>query len=945
MKTYLSIVLCLLIGFFAQQASAQSKLSPADKIEISYNAKLMIKELESLLNVISNENITLSQTEMLIANSFSSENPNQLFYDQNAIVEDDVNPRHYKADDAVDLSALRYLQDLDIFYKKTGSPTIQFDSIKSSAVERKSYTYVRVYFQSNFGSTHKEVANRYRSGKRIAELRADKEGSQWKTRIVSIVFLGEDEKFEEVNYQMAESISLAMGGSESLSSDSRAAEIEARAKEIEAEYLRKFEEDIQARKARFEKEKQATYTSLVDRGDRALEEEEFQKALAAYEEAQAVDPYQVSLLKKINSVKQIVDDKARMESAQFLAAEKLGRLNGTIHNYETSLKHYRQALKLRPGIEEIEMKIKEMDQNQIYLADLEARYGKDYQAGIKVYNKELKKKGENPDLYLARGKCYLEIEKIKQAVNDFTKAIKLYPDLREAYLLRGSIAEKEQNYNKAITDFGLAISTFRNDPDLLRRRAKLFVLTRQDEKGIEDYTEAIEFSPQRVELYKERGIIRNRIEIHSDAVNDFAQVVRLSPEDPEGWYYRGLSYLGLQEFSAASDDFIKARNNGLNKTGREHLKKIADDYFKSGQNAYAQKNFSFARESFTHATEVEPKYKEAWFNKGESAFKEEKYLEAIEDYSQVLKLDGNYYMAFQQRGLSRQKLGQLSLAVKDFENSMAVEPAYLPSYIYAGDTYQALGKLDRALTCYDKLLQRDYAQAEVQFKAGKLRTQIGNHPQAVKNLSAALKEEKDFAEAYYYRGKAYEGMKDLSRAFADYSSAIKYQPNFPAAYLSRGNVHFKNGKFKKAVPEYTQALKQKEGYAEAYIQKARTQYRLGENISAIQSFKYAFKLNNSFETSENLWELAYSYLNGGNIEEAKEHFVMAQGGSPEIPHQIKMGMGLIKIKEGDRDSGLLLLKEAFKEGKYKTAVLKKHPALKSFKKDKSVKELVSRFGR
>lgn len=943
MTRFLPITLTLLMGIFSQQVFTQNTLTPADKIEITYNAKLMIKEMESLFNVISNENITLSQTEMLIENSFSPENPNQLFYDKDAIIEDDINPKHQTGVRGVDLSAMRYLQDLDIFYKKTASPSISFDSIKSSAVEQKTYTYVRVYYRSTFSSRHKEVPNPYLPGQRIAELRADKEGTQWKTRIVSIVFKPKEEKFEEVNYQMSEPISLAMGGS--LNSDSRAAEIEARAKEIEAEYLRKFEEDIQARKDRFEKEKRSTYKSLVLRGDKAVAKEDFPKALKAYEEAQAVDPYQVDLLKKINGVKQVVDDKARMETAQFIAAEKLARITAQIHDYGASLKHYRQALKLRPGIEEIEQKIKEMDQNQIYLSDLKSRFGEDYQAGIKVYNKELKKQNNNPDLYLARGKCYLKIDKSKQAVSDFTKAVKIYKDLREAYVIRGSIAEAESEYNKAITDFGLAISTFRNDPDLLKRRAKLYVLTKQPEKAIEDYTEAIDFSPQRVDLYKERGLIRHRLKKHGDAVHDFAQVVRLSPKDPEGWYYRGLSYLGLGEYTAASEDFGLARFNGLNDAGREHLKSIASDYFTAGEDAYAQKKFSEARENYTHATEVVPTFVEAWFKKGEATFLIRKYLESIEDYTQVLKLDSQYFMAFQQRGMARRALGQLSMAVADFEATIRVKPDYLPSYTYAGDTYQALGKLDNALTSYDNLLMRDVEQPEVQFKAGKLRTQIGNFPQAIKNLNLAIKYQKEYPQAYFYRGKAYEGTKDLNRALSDFNSAIKYDGAFAEAFLARGNVYFQNDKYKKALAEYNLALGFREGYAESHLQKARTQYRMGQHALAIQGFKYAFKLNEALITSQNIRELAFTYLNSGNIDEARDQFEMALEGTQKVPHDVLLGRALIDLHEGNRDEGLDGLKSAFQAGGYRTDELKKHPALKRYKKDKSVKGLISRYGR
>ncbi|MEM6806590.1 MAG: hypothetical protein AAF696_34640, partial [Bacteroidota bacterium] len=86
-------------------------------------------------------------------------------------------------------------------------------------------------------------------------------------------------------------------------------------------------------------------------------------------------------------------------------------------------------------------------------------------------------------------------------------------------------------------------------------------------------------------------------------------------------------------------------------------------------------------------------------------------------------------------------------------------------------------------------------------------------------------------------------------------------------------------------------------------------------------------------------------LASGKMAEAKDYFEKALGEKSEMPHQVKMGMALIKLKEGDREEGLSELKEAFQEGKYPTSTLKKHPVLKNFKKDKSVKSLISRYGR
>src|ERR1051325_5287526 len=106
-----------------------SDLTIADRAEIRYKAELLVHELESLLNIITNKDITLTETRDLIANSYGN-SKNKIFFNADAIIEDDINPNHTTFEDPRDASAEKYLNDFDLLYIKGEDPSISFSNIK-----------------------------------------------------------------------------------------------------------------------------------------------------------------------------------------------------------------------------------------------------------------------------------------------------------------------------------------------------------------------------------------------------------------------------------------------------------------------------------------------------------------------------------------------------------------------------------------------------------------------------------------------------------------------------------------------------------------------------------------------------------------------------------------------------------------------------------------------
>lgn len=160
--------------------------------EITFQAKSQIKQLEELLNTISTD-LTETELNSVISNSFQP-NPNQLFYNDGVIIEDDIDPKHTSADNTSELVVERYLRNLNLFFTKSDTASIVFSQvITASVVDGKDYPYIKVFLKSTFKGRHSQFDSAYQPTQRVAELRAEKVDGKWRTFITHLGFLRPNE--------------------------------------------------------------------------------------------------------------------------------------------------------------------------------------------------------------------------------------------------------------------------------------------------------------------------------------------------------------------------------------------------------------------------------------------------------------------------------------------------------------------------------------------------------------------------------------------------------------------------------------------------------------------------------------------------------------------------------------------------------------------------------
>ncbi|GHB52081.1 hypothetical protein [Persicitalea jodogahamensis] len=194
MKRRIILSYILILSFALNTASAQKKTTATPELnrratdQIRALAREKVKALSDLLNAIANEDLTTYDRKYVILNSYMPSN-DQLFFNDGVIVEDDIDPAHTAPAAGSDAVIDRYLSNLDLFYQKSTTNTIEFSNIVVGDVKAgEKYPYVKVFFTSEFKGKHKSITTPYKPTQRVAEFIAASVDDEWIVYITRLAF-------------------------------------------------------------------------------------------------------------------------------------------------------------------------------------------------------------------------------------------------------------------------------------------------------------------------------------------------------------------------------------------------------------------------------------------------------------------------------------------------------------------------------------------------------------------------------------------------------------------------------------------------------------------------------------------------------------------------------------------------------------------------------------
>ena len=177
----------LIIGLLPLSLQAQ-KLSAADSAEIQQKALRHVRQFEGLLNLVAQPDKYFRKYSFtkLIRSFYDEQSDYQIFRDSLVAIEDDLNPKA-QPDDNNFLTIKDYLKAFFSFYEKSPIASVFFSEYEVSPVKQGEFTYVEVFYLSEFTNRHRAYPDRaYPLRYHKATLRAQRQEDGWQVVIANI---------------------------------------------------------------------------------------------------------------------------------------------------------------------------------------------------------------------------------------------------------------------------------------------------------------------------------------------------------------------------------------------------------------------------------------------------------------------------------------------------------------------------------------------------------------------------------------------------------------------------------------------------------------------------------------------------------------------------------------------------------------------------------------
>jgi tetratricopeptide (TPR) repeat protein len=267
-------------------------------------------------------------------------------------------------------------------------------------------------------------------------------------------------------------------------------------------------------------------------------------------------------------------------------------------------------------------------------------------------------------IYNNRGNVLLGLGAVREAMKDFDRALLLAPGYAAAYANRASAHLRLGAIELALADYNKAIALVPVNPAAFTGRGRAHLAALRPESAIRDFTRAVGFDARFGAAYRARAEAKAMLERHNEAVEDFSRAIAFDARNAELYVLRGNAYLAAGNFTAAVKDLTTA----IELNARHAL-------------AYASRGLAYAKAAaynealndFARAVELEPRAVKAFAYRAWTYRQQQPEL-ALKDVERALKLDANSAEAYWARAAIAEAQGRGTEAVADYARALAVDP-------------------------------------------------------------------------------------------------------------------------------------------------------------------------------------------------------------------------------------------------------------------------------
>jgi len=316
----------------------------------------------------------------------------------------------------------------------------------------------------------------------------------------------------------------------------------------------------------------------------------------------------------------LLESSLLIDPKQFWAHNSLGIGFLNIHQYENACTSFNIAISIEPNFIEAYFNLAKA------LKSLER-----YDEAISNYSKCQSLNSNYADAYNNRGLIYLENSRApEKALIDFQNFLKILPNAWNGFYNIANCYAKLNKHKDAIKNYNKALQLNPDNPDIHLRRGGVYKELKQYINALEDYDRAIDLNPKDENAFIDRGLVYYELRQFKHLIEDCNRAIELNSKNENAFINRGIGYHELRENNKAIKDYDQAI--GLNS-------KNVNAFINRSSAYYALNLFELALKDCNRAIELDQKNSNAFLNRGIICHDLKKYKEALKDYNQALELD------------------------------------------------------------------------------------------------------------------------------------------------------------------------------------------------------------------------------------------------------------------------------------------------------------------
>lgn len=187
----------------------------------------------------------------------------------------------------------------------------------------------------------------------------------------------------------------------------------------------------------------------------------------------------------------------------------------------------------------------------------EAYKEKKYLTAITYSNEALRKDRFNYQAVLIKGKSNLQLKNYREAVENFSDAIKIKSTF-DPYRYRGRAYLELNELALSANDFEKAIDYERQNIEIYFNLAYVKTLMGEYDSALNLYNEVIKLNPLNSNAYVNIGNLKGVMGDSKSAIEYFSKAIEVNPNDAVAYFDRANEKLIVSNLNGAIEDFTKA---------------------------------------------------------------------------------------------------------------------------------------------------------------------------------------------------------------------------------------------------------------------------------------------------------------------------------------------------------------------------------------------------